>query len=213
MFGNFAIDLGNPSIDLGFIQRAHAEGRLVRLRQLFREMNDSGVRITYLGLHANSLDDIRGPLKNLFSSVFREDTSLPYLTTLNISTGGEGVMDIYPTVKYEVPSEGDFYDNLVRRAQVLMGSPTFAPTFADAEEWLANLMDHPPNIEHMPNDEHRDIYLAYRHFSRADHIGSVLRELLHAPSTFAFLYARGMKEQFNDLDIRNLQRAKYAIYF
>ena len=183
-----------------------------RIRRLFREINFGGVQLTYLGLHGTTVEDIQLPFfPMLLYNILSQDSSLPFLTTLNISIGGGGVMDIYPnpTVQYEVPPEGDFYDNLIRRAQVLIG----APTFADAEGWLADNNDNPPLLGNMESDEHRDIFCIYRHLHSTTRFGSILGELLHAPSSFAHLYARGSKEAFKDMDIRNLQRAKYAIYF
>ena len=70
--------------------------------------------MTYLGLHGAAVEDIQLPpfFQFLLDMVFL-DSSLPFLTTLNISIGGGGVMDIYPNpaVQYKVPPEGDFYDN------------------------------------------------------------------------------------------------------
>lgn len=181
-----------------------------RIRRLFRDINFGGVRLTYLGLHG-AVEDIQLPFFRFLLDMVFSDSSLPFLTTLNISIEGGGVMDIYPNpaVQYEVPPEGDFYDNLIRRAQVLIG----APTFADAEGWLADNNDNPPLLGDMESDEHRDVYCIYRHLHSTTRFGSILGELLHAPSSFAHLYARGWKETFKDMDIRNLQRAKYAIYF
>lgn len=104
-----------------------------RLKNLFECISGSEIRLTTIGLHCidyprrrpRSLTLRVNKVRKLISLIFNQNRfpSLQglNLSLLNIEAGGAGVMFIRPTKQYFTTHNGNYFQSIVRRAELLYG--------------------------------------------------------------------------------------------